>query len=260
VAGYHHRIDTEGFALNTRNFATGHDASAGTRVVSLPGSFFLALLLVCIVLTSCGGSGSSNPSAPGVGSAPVITSFGANPGNISAGSSATLSWATSGASSITMLPGSFSSTDASGSTSVSPSATTIYTLTAMSASGSVTARATVSVNSAGSSGSLTVTTTACPGGTQDSAYAGCTLSVSGGTPPYTFSVSTNPNYPPLPEGMSLNASTGQISSAQIGGQGTYRLEFIVADAANTTPCRSHPEDDGRDGPRPQPEGSFCGWR
>jgi len=117
---------------------------------------------------------------------------------------------------------------------VSPTATTIYTLTAINASGSVTARTTVTLNAAGGSGSLTITTTTCPGGTQGSAYAGCTLSISGGTPPYTFSVSTNPNYPPLPEGMSLNASTGQISSAQIGGQGAYSPEFIVTDAANTT--------------------------
>ena len=104
----------------------------------------------------------------------------------------------------------------------------------MNASGSVTARTTITVNSAGSSGSLTTTTTACPGGTQGSAHARRTLSVSGGTAPYTVSVSTNPNYPPLAEGMSLNAPTGQISGAQIGGQGTCSLEFIVADSANTT--------------------------
>ena len=40
-------------------------------------------------------------------------------------------------------------------------------------------------------------------------------------PRYKFSVSTSANYPPLPEGMTLDASTGAISSAIIGGQGTY---------------------------------------
>jgi hypothetical protein len=60
------------------------------------------------------------------------------------------------------------------------------------------------------------------------------LTASGGRPPYTFSVSTSPNNPPLPEGMSLDASTGAISSVLIGGQGTYGTEFIVADTANHT--------------------------
>jgi hypothetical protein len=206
-------------------------------MVSLPGHCILALLLLCSGLTGCGGSGSSQSSASESESAPVITSFGTNPAGISAGSSATLSWATSGASSLTITPGSFSSTAASGSTSVSPTASTTYTLTASNAAGSVTAEASVTVKAAGSSGSLTITTTACPGGMQGSAYAGCTLAATGGTAPYTFSISTNPNYPPLPEGLSLDSSTGRISATQIGGQGTYGPECIVTDAAKTTATR-----------------------
>jgi Putative Ig domain len=62
------------------------------------------------------------------------------------------------------------------------------------------------------------------------AYAGCNIVGSGGSPPYTYSVSTNPSFPPLPEGMSLNPTTGNISSALIGGQGTYTPEFIVTDS------------------------------
>jgi hypothetical protein len=38
------------------------------------------------------------------------------------------------------------------------------------------------------------------------------------------------DYPPLPEGMSLNANTGNISSSLIGGQGTYIPEFVVTDS------------------------------
>jgi len=118
----------------------------------------------------------------------------------------------------------------SGSTSVNPTATTTYTLTATNAAGSTMSTAQVTVTASG--GPLKITTTSCPGGTQGAAYAGCTITASGGTPPYTFSLSTDEvDYPPLPEGMSLNASTGDISSALIGGQGTYIPEFVVKDSA-----------------------------
>jgi hypothetical protein len=163
-------------------------------------------------------------------SKPTISSFIANPSSITAGSSSTLSWITSGPTSIGITPGSFTSTSASGSTSVSPTATTTYTLTATNAAGSVTATAKVTIVAAG--GPLTVSTTSCPGGTQGSAYAGCTISATGGSPPYSFSVSTSADFPPLPEGMALNASTGAVTSSLIGGQGTYTPEFIVTDSTN----------------------------
>jgi hypothetical protein len=111
---------------------------------------------------------------------------------------------------------------------VSPTATTTYTLTAANAAGTATATATVTVTAAG--GALTITTTTCPGGTQNTAYAGCTITASGGTPPYTFSVSTNTNYPPLPEGMSIDPATGAISAAIVGGQGTYQPQIVVTDS------------------------------
>jgi len=81
-------------------------------------------------------------------------------------------------------------------------------------------------------GNLKITTTSCPGGTQGTAYTGCTIKASGGTQPYSFSLDTSGNYPPLPEGLSLNPSTGAITSSQIGGQGTYMPLIIVKDAAS----------------------------
>ena len=162
---------------------------------------------------------------------PIITSFTANPTSIASGSSSTLSWVTTGATSLAITPGTFTSTSASGSTTVSPSATTTYTLTATNAVGSTTSTAKVTL--AASGGTLTITTTTCPGGTQGTAYAGCTIVASGGTPPYAYSLSTDIiDFPPLPEGMSLNPSTGQVTSSLIGGQGTYIPEFVVTDSTN----------------------------
>jgi len=95
----------------------------------------------------------------------------------------------------------------------------------------------ISLAVASGSAPLTITTTTCPAGTQGTGYAGCTISASGGTSPYTFSVSTNVNYPPLPEGLSLNATTGRITSSRIGGQGTYGTLLVVRDATNAQATR-----------------------
>ncbi len=165
-------------------------------------------------------------------SKPTIASFTASPASIASGASSTLSWATAGATGISITPGTFTSTSASGSTSVSPTATTTYTLTATNSAGSTTATATVTVATSG--GPLTIATKSCPGGTQGSAYAGCTLVASGGTPPYTYSVYVDSSVPTLPEGMAINATTGVISSSLIGGQGTYTPQLRVKDSAGTT--------------------------
>jgi hypothetical protein len=76
---------------------------------------------------------------------PAINSFAATPSSINAGASSTLSWSTSGATSIAISPGGFMSASASGSTSVTPAATTTYTLTATNSAGSVMSTATVTV-------------------------------------------------------------------------------------------------------------------
>src|SRR5580698_3084079 len=81
---------------------------------------------------------------------------------------------------------------------------------------------------------LAITTTSCPSGTQSTLYAGCTISATGGTPPYTFSVDKSGTYAPLPEGMTLNAFTGVVTSSQIGGEGGYTVGFIVNDSAKDT--------------------------
>ena len=194
------------------------------------------VLFAVASLTACGGSTSApEPSTtnPQTGSAPAVTSFTANPASVGSGSSSTLSWVTTGATSVAVTPGTLTSVSANGSTSVSPISTTTYTLSATNASGATTATATVTVTAAGAGGPLTITTTSCPGGTQGMAYAGCTISASGGSAPYTFSVGTKPSNPPLPEGFHRsNAATGQIGGARIGGQGTYSPLLIVTDSTH----------------------------
>ncbi len=76
-----------------------------------------------------------------------------------------------------------------------------------------------------------ITTISCPGGTQYTAYAGCTIVATGGTPPYTFSLDSSGQYPTLPEGMSLDSQTGAITASIIGGQGSYTPGIIVTDSA-----------------------------
>ena len=57
------------------------------------------------------------------------------------------------------------------------------------------------------------------------------LQRSGGVAPFTWSVT-----PPLPNGLSLNASTGQITGKPAKGtDGDYNLTFTVQDSSTPTP-------------------------
>src|SRR4029078_10265669 len=78
-------------------------------------------------------------------------------------------------------------------------------------------------------GSLTITTTSLPNGIVNQGYS-ASLSGSGGTTPYTWSVS-----PPLPANLSLNAATGAITGTPTA-QGTTSLTFTLHDSA--TPAQS----------------------
>lgn len=157
-------------------------------------------------------------------SKPVINSFTSVSQKSASGSNSfVLSWSTTGATKVSIVPGFFASTSASGTVAKTPTKTTTYTLTATNATGSVTATVTATI-------ALAIITTSCPAGTQTAAYAGCTIAAIGGTPPYTFSIDNNGKFAPLPEGMSIDESTGKITASIIGGQGTYVPEFVVTDA------------------------------
>ncbi len=234
------------FVANPGTVASGASAtlswttSGATSIAIAPGTFtstsatgstkVAPTATTTYTLTATNASGSVTATSTVTVQAPALPSIGsftANPTSITSGSSSTLSWTTTGATSIAISPGTFTSTSATGSTEVSPTATTTYTLTATNTAGSATGTATVTVTGAG--GALQVVTASCPGGKQNTAYAGCTVTASGGTPPYTFSVDNSGNYAPLPEGMALDAQTGAISSVLIGGQGTYVPHIVAQD-------------------------------
>jgi len=90
---------------------------------------------------------SGAPSLPAPGGLPVVDSFTANPPGITAGSSATLSWNVSNATSVTIDPG-LGTFASSGTTIVLPAATTTYILTATNVAGSTTAMTQVTVSGA----------------------------------------------------------------------------------------------------------------
>jgi hypothetical protein len=91
-------------------------------------------------IAGCGGGSSSPPLA-----APVIASFIANPSSIAAGQSSTLSWSVSGATSVAIsgISGAVSSPQ-----TVTPAATTSYTMTATGTGGTATATVSVTVTPA----------------------------------------------------------------------------------------------------------------
>ena len=102
-----------------------------------------------ILLTACGGGGGSSPgggttpSQPATSGAPVIQSFSGAPSTILPGQSATLSWQVSGAASVSINPG--VGQMAAAPVTVSPIATTTYTLSASNAAGNASATTTITV-------------------------------------------------------------------------------------------------------------------
>jgi hypothetical protein len=107
------------------------------------------VVVICLVLLIFPGC-IYVPSVPGItaGEPPSIASFGASPDAITAGSRAQLSWAVTGARSVSIDNG-VGSVALSGSRTVTPAVTTTYTLTAQNASGSVSATAVVTVSGTG---------------------------------------------------------------------------------------------------------------
>jgi hypothetical protein len=98
------------------------------------------------VVTATNSTGTAQASASIIVTAPPVptSSLTASPEAMTSGSSSTLVWSTTNATTVTIDQG-IGTVSASGSRAVSPTATTTYTLSAMNASGSVTAQKTISV-------------------------------------------------------------------------------------------------------------------
>jgi uncharacterized cupredoxin-like copper-binding protein len=103
-----------------------------------------------LTVTDSGGMSSSattQVSASTPGSSQVVR-FDATPSSITAGQSSQLTWIVQGATSVSINNG-IGNVAATGSTTVTPAATTTYTLTAVGPSGNVTATTTVTVTPGG---------------------------------------------------------------------------------------------------------------
>ncbi len=112
------------------------------RLLSL--LFFLALIFVLAAMTTGCGGNSSSTGGGGNGGGPTI-SFSASPTTITSGTSTTLTWTTTNATSVQLSPGVSAPNTPSGEVTVSPTATTTYTLMATGPGGTSTATVTVTV-------------------------------------------------------------------------------------------------------------------
>ena len=110
---------------------------------------FLSLsLLLLILIPGCFPIQIPVPNPiPSVGTPPVIIEFSSNPAAIDAGGTSTLLWNVTGATSVNIDQG-IGQVNVAGTRVVSPATSTVYTISATNAAGTVTSSATTTVNPA----------------------------------------------------------------------------------------------------------------
>ncbi|MBM3154287.1 MAG: hypothetical protein FJ008_03035 [Chloroflexi bacterium] len=123
----------------TTGYVTVRPSYTTTFTLTANGPGGTATRSVTVVVTSA--------APPQPTSAPTIISFTAKPTSLSGAGTTTLSWSTSGATSVTLSPGG-GSVPASGSATATLSSTRTYTLTATNSAGSVNRSVTVTVAAA----------------------------------------------------------------------------------------------------------------
>ena len=123
---------------------------SGVGAVTPNGSTTVTPTQTTTYTLSATGSDGKTVTAPitvtvATGTIPQVVVFVATPQNIDAGSSTKLCWQVTGATNISIQPGVGSNLNANDCATVSPNATTTYTLTATNATGQIQANATVNV-------------------------------------------------------------------------------------------------------------------
>ena len=123
---------------------------SGVGSVTLNGSTTVSPAQTTTYTLSATSSDGKTVTAPvtitvSTGTVPQIVVFVVTPSTIDPGSSAKLCWQVTGATSISITPGIGSNLNANDCATVSPSATTTYTLTAINATGQIQANATLNV-------------------------------------------------------------------------------------------------------------------
>jgi phospholipase C len=161
--------------------------------------------LLTLALAACGGTSSQTPGSGDPKNDPTA-SLTANPTTLVSGGTATLTWTTSNATSVTIDPSVSSTTlPVSGSATVTPSSTTTYKLTATGAGGTATASVTVTVTVANTP--PTVTLTASPAAIASGGTATLTWTSSNAT-----SVSIDPSVSATPLALSGSATVAPTST------------------------------------------------
>lgn len=195
---------------------------------------FLGLSATTAILALVVGCGSGHKSAT---QALTIATTSLPNGQVGVAYSATLS-ATGGAMPYSWsttsgtLPAGLSLNASTGAISGTPTtavAATPLTFSVSDASSPVQTRQvslTLTIAAAGAS-PLSITTTSLPNGQVGTAYS-TTLDATGGTTPYTWSLTSGT----LPSGLSLNASTGVLSGTPTASVSARALGFTVTDAGS----------------------------
>ena len=134
----------------TTSGATGASIDNDVGAVAVDGNVTVsptATTTYTLTATGAGGTATSSATVTVNPAPPTVDSFTAAATTITAGETTTLSWTTSGATGVS-IDNDVGAVAVDGNVTVSPTATTIYTLTATGAGGTATSSATVTVNPA----------------------------------------------------------------------------------------------------------------
>jgi hypothetical protein len=184
-----------------------------------------------VVVSNSAGTATSNPATLTVNPAALAATITTQPANqtVTVGQTATFSVAASGTA---PLSGATSASYTTPATSSSDNGA-LFNMVVSNASGSVTSNtATLTVNAA--SQTLQVTTTQLAGATLSGAYS-ATLSASGGTTPYAWSLASGS----LPTGITLS-SVGTVSGTPASA-GSFLFTVQVTDAASHSASTNLPQ-------------------